>query len=394
MKNTILILSFTHSEKVVENFVEKIENGFRSLNLIVKHLTLGLDIKHQMASINEAELAFIFSIGPYPLSLRINGEKVYDFFKCPIYMYCIDNLLYDFARNDACRDFFTQALSNPRFHMISAERSFVDLYKNIQDSSGNSASVSFMPMAGFFNSPLEKAIEKQNKICIIGNPGGLGVSGWNREKSIFKTAEQNNRIGLSNKQIIKISDTLEAPEFLGNVAKVIIEEASLDYKILLDQNFLIFATSLDNFIRIRTRVNTVQSLEGFPVDFYGSGWEELFGHMSNFSFKGKISHFEIAKTAAQYQVLLNFDPNFEYGIHDRVFTALGSGTKVITNENGFISSIPKHNEMVYNYKINEPNIALIAEKALRETKEYTHRSELVLKHNWTQRITQWIHSVS
>ena len=92
-KREVLILSFSHPQGVVENFVNQIALAFGCQNFDVQHLVLGHELPPQFSKINPSKINMVFSIGPLPLSLNINDRPIFEFFRCPIVMYCIDNVI-------------------------------------------------------------------------------------------------------------------------------------------------------------------------------------------------------------------------------------------------------------------------------------------------------------
>ena len=57
--------------------------------------------------------------------------------------------------------------------------------------------------------------------------------------------------------------------------------------------------------------------------------------LKNWKFFRVVSYDQQFNIFSQTKFVLNLDPNWTYGVHDRVFNALGSGAAVMTNENHY-----------------------------------------------------------
>jgi len=301
-------------------------------------------------------------------------------------MYCIDNIIYDLSRNPVCKKIFNLAKYENRIKIILAADDHIQNLQLNNELDDFASKPIFMPMAGFFDHCLFEKPHKIKKLCVIGNPSALKVANVIIKDDMIKTAEENNFLCLSKKELSSIVDGCSDINFSGNVVNVILDRLKTKSLDLLDDNLLKFSASIDSFIRVNTRLSAIRSLIGTPIDFYGSGWDDFFPYEKNFEFKGLISHFDIPKICTKYKAVINFDPNFENGVHDRIFTALGVGTKVITNKNIFLNNIPEYFSLIKTFDINNPDLRLIAESILMEKEEYFQNNLLFQKHSWPSRI--------
>ena len=160
--------------------------------------------------------------------------------------------------------------------------------------------------------------------------------------------------------------------------------------ILVNENLPLICAVDSYYKRIR-RINVIKSLSGYPVDFYGSGWHSYFPDEPKFRFLGNIKHQEIALYSARYKAIINFDPNWECGVHDRVYTSTAMGTPVITNCNLALetSQIPSH--LIYTYNVNEPRLNEIADDLISKNNESNILSlENLSINSWVNRMAQLI----
>lgn len=198
---------------------------------------------------------------------------------------------------------------------------------------------------------------------------------------------------MQDESIKKLADNFEDEDFNGNVVRVLERFFDFSPDEFVKQSFLTLAGSIDAFIKKNNRIKAIESLNNYPTDFYGPGWKKYFGDVENFSFHGEIKHNQIADILHNYKLLLNFDPNWEYGVHDRVFTALSSGTNVITNKNEFIKNITNNQSSIYEYKLNNPKINDLAELACNQFKEYEYQNDFLITHSWHARIYNLLYKI-
>ena len=100
----------------------------------------------------------------------------------------------------------------------------------------------------------------------------------------------------------------------------------------------------------------MRSLAGQPVDFYGSGWQAALGDIPDFRHVGRVHHDDIALLIPHYRAVLNFDPNWSGGVHDRVYTAAAMGVTVVTNTNTALHAAALPADLVIPYAADRPAI--------------------------------------
>ncbi len=109
----------------------------------------------------------------------------------------------------------------------------------------------------------------------------------------------------------------------------------------------------------------MRALKEHPIDFFGAGWESIASDFRDRRFLGTVAHHDIGLLCQRYAVLLNFDPNWGHGLHDRVFTAVGNGCRVLTNRSGALDELRlPAAEAVLAYDANNPVLGHLAERAL------------------------------
>lgn len=370
-----LVLSWDHPQLVTNNFCNLIQSSLEGYNLEVNFISVSKPLQQQFQNIDLNSVSLVFCVGHEPLTINIDGKIIYDFFNCPFYVYCLDTPIYNF-RNPLLIKFYDDAKHNDNLHLVFAEQSYIDLYESIRDC----PTIDFIPFAAFPEIS-SNTIEKQDKVLVI---GGLGTQLHSHGSTLEDTFLSKDPYAITTSTRKKIIDSLLSDKFLGNVSNVIINALQLDPSEILNPDFISLSCSVDSFLKLDNRIKAITSLNNFPTDFYGPGWKDKFGHIPSFSFKGEITHYEISKIIKSYKVVLNFDPNWEHGVHDRVFTTLAAGSNLITNHNKYLNEL-NNDSNIYRYYINDPNIEELAVKACSNTQS-VNKDFVLLNHSWNERI--------
>lgn len=394
LRKSALILGFTHASKVVENFVEQISAAFLSLNFEPHVIYVDQDIAAQIGDLNPNTVGMVLSIGPLPLQLKLNNQKIYEIFQCPFVLYSIDNVLYDFANHPMARVFFDDAVTHHNLHFAFSEKSYCDLYSKLWQTNGVNRPIHFLPMGGFFQGQSSRLPERRKAIAVVGNLGGLPVKGASVSGSLSEMVENNAPAAVSTTEKTALLERLVAKDFNGNVARCVLEACSIPLEYLMEPEYLSYMAAIDRNIRVRVRAETVSSLKGLPVDFYGTGWDELFGTEPSFNHRNQVSHYQIPELFQSYKCVLNFDPNFEHGVHDRVITALASGATVITNKNQYLTQIRDCDQAIFTYSLNETNIYDLAVNALETDTEPSCPKQIYKEHSWGSRIYDLLRDIA
>jgi hypothetical protein len=182
-----------------------------------------------------------------------------------------------------------------------------------------------IPDPGFFNrAPLEK---RNGRLAFV-------KSGW-------------------NKTILELQYRATLPAKLSGILFAAIEEARgktcgafpeillavaarhLTYLTPGEDVFNALLTRLDNYTRAERTQEVGAILADYPVDFVGSGWDELASTTKHARFLGPTPFDTVREILGTYLGAVSLNPNVEHSVHDRVFFALGAGTVPIFDVNQF-----------------------------------------------------------
>lgn len=399
MENKIaLIIGFTHPNGVSENFCNNLKYGLLLWNLDVKIVYMNWSLPEQFKNINLSNVEMVLCLGPWPLEIMVEDKPLYLHLNCKYVVYCIDTPIYDFARFKQINNYIQYAKKEERLKIYFADKTYADIYQIYLDKHDKNVKIGYMPFAPFTSvasGEIEKKNKKIEKAVIV---GGLGTELKVNGLDFFDTFEQifensASELAIDHNNIINIIDELDSLDFSGNVLKVILRNLNNKYEYLSNIKFLNLVCAVDSFVKKRNRVNIVKSIKNYPTDFYGPGWQKLFGNNENYNFKEQIKHFEIYNLFKQYKFCINFDPNWECGMHDRAYTAMAANTMLITNENMAISELNNEKRLVQTYRINEPNLIDILESSTNEKLSEEEKLDFIKHNSWASRTSKLISEI-
>lgn len=388
MSNKFLILAFDHPNDAVLSIGHWMVGGLKELGFDAIAFSVPKDINKLYETLRMGGLAGVISLGPLPLGIKIDGDVyIWRRLKCPVWLYMLDAIIYDYMRVPHMKEFVDDCRVDERLCLVSPEEGYIKLLKNNSSKWLPSRSV-YVPFGHFANlSSLRNS--EQKRICIvatIGNELGL-AQGCNSLDDIFEVHADCIKDKLLINYLKEAMTSADVPDM--PIKRIIDVLGWSNFDIFKREN-LSFVCAIDSYFKRLRRFMVVKSLEGIPIDFYGSGWDKYFSHVELFRFIGNVKHQHIASVISNYKAVINFDPNWEDGVHDRVFTAIAMGVPVITNSNDGLNEISSHDQ-IYQYEANSPEVFEIAEKLLYEkTCKNAVSLEAITQNSWVNRMVRML----
>ena len=162
----------------------------------------------------------------------------------------------------------------------------------------------------------------------------------------------------------------------------------------LDEDLLRLFLATDSYLKRYRRLFVIWQLKQFNLEVYGSGWSTLAGDISD-----KWTLHDTVNYNSQYGIflnadfVLNVDPVWPSGIHDRVFNAMSCGAIPITNFNKLTSfflnagldavvykaatDIPEQLRSISNNINRAKQLAL---KTFKSQHQWKHRINILVEH--------------
>lgn len=393
MRQKVLLLSFDHPMRAVVSVGLSMAQGLVGLGIQPTVISVPSEI-NRLSALNLHDIDGVLVLGTPPLDLRIDHDFFFKKLHCPIWVYFLDAPIYDLWRVPAAREFFNVAGNRSHLIPVFPENGYLKLLGRSPEGGffpPQSRHIPFgcFPQVRFGPGRSEKSAEA-TRICIIGTIGTeLGVV---KREDTLRNLIENFSPASANKHAMRSLEELllspEAPDLPAAAMRATLGISALD---LVSPNYLRMACAIDSWAKRDRRLRAVQSLQGVDVDFFGTGWSEYFPNEKRFRFFQPIVHDDIAETVRRYKALINFDPCWDEGLHDRVYTASAIGAKVLTNSNAALQKTDLPRDLVLTYDHHDPRLGEIAgEIKSSDEGEKAARLEVIVNHGWTQRMGQLV----
>ena len=356
-----VVLAPEHPDQVTDNFAKAMANALVARGELAEVVLVDGLTKPALTRLMAQPVAGLIFIGATLAGLTLNGTLLHRALSCPVYMYLLDSPIYDLARVPAAAQFIADAWLDERLVPVLAENSYLQLWRT-----GHAPVLPpqsrYLPFASF--PPEGEAVQgvvQQRRLLVVGTLG-KELSSDAVKADLARTLELANRTGSTGNDLARVVDRLMAPAARGNVVADMAHVLGLSGRDYLDPAWQHLLCAGDSFMKRHRRVAAVQSLRGVPVDFVGEGWEVAFGQQKDFRFLGSVGHGDIARLMVLYRGVVNLDPNWEWGQHDRAYTALACGVPLLTHANKAIAEegLPMH--LVHAFA---PNAPALKDRALR-----------------------------
>ena len=380
-----LVLTVPHAEGVTENFAFEIAHGLRSHGRSAQVVTLGADVGEQLRAAQVMKAQGVVSIGPVPMSLTVGGTPLYLAIPGAVFLYTLDTPIYDLMKVPAAAQFIADAWRHERLVPVLAEQTFLN-----DGQAGPEPLLppqsSYLPFAAFPDRGGPRAaLPLQQRLLVIGALGAE-LSGSAVRSDLAQTLRDANTLGLTGNELARVEERLLAATARPNVVADLFAWLGLAPRAALSPAVQRFMAAADSFIKRHRRLLAVHALRGVAVDFAGPGWETTFGDQADFRFLGSMQHRHLARLMSLYRGVVNFDPNWEWGAHDRVFTALGQGVPVFTHRNACHAEEQLPAALVLPFEPNAPQLADAAHALLAHASTHRPASQAVDGVGWHHRI--------
>lgn len=385
--DVFVVLAYDHPMHAVESVASRMAAGLTTLGVAATVMSLPRDAA-RLAALPPERVCGVLSLGPQPLAHRIEGQAPWERFDGPIAVYLLDAVLYEYARVPAMRAFLAAARHDRRLSLLSPESGYRDW---LGDTLGVSWDV--VPFAPFPRlQPGAAPIAAQSRLAVVGTVGDE-LGGTPMGEPLDKLLQRvTGRIARAER-IALLEGALRAADAHPMPARTVCEVLGWTPEHALAREPLAALIAIDSWVKRQRRLDAVRSLAGLPVDFYGSGWRDALGEVDGFRHVGRVRHEDLALLLPHYRAVLNFDPNWTGGVHDRVYTAAAMGVTVVTNENAGLDAAALPEDLVVRYDANRPRLAeQLGALGLLDGAPHTNapRAEVLARHNWGVRMAHWL----
>ena len=392
ISNTFLVLAFDHPTRAVESVGVRMAAGLGTLGFDAEVLSLPRDVA-RLAQLPPSQVCGVLSLGPLPLSVRIADRPLWEHFDCPVSLYLLDAILYDMARVPVMSDFLNAARKDSRLGLVAPETGYRDWLGKILAVHWDHVPFAAFPCVQRGTLARAGAIDTEvlPRVAVIGTIGnelGGTPAGETLPDLLARVAGSHTTAD----RLATLHDALLAVDADAMPAQTVARVLGWGPERAFDRPSLAVMVAVDSWVKRNRRIQAVASLAGVAVDFYGTGWKEQFGETPGFNYIGRVHHDHIARVLSHYRATVNFDPNWQGGVHDRVYSAAAMGTHVFTNANTGLLNAGLPADLITTYDANRPLLAELVRGsgALKSTTSPGARVDVLSRHNWGSRMADWL----
>jgi len=334
----VSIVTFAHPSQVTQRFAVFMQRALK---------TFGFNSVIYFSPITEASCKalldsdVLIAITPLPLlNLVIDGKYLFHVFRGKIIYYAIDTLTHDISAWPSVRAFIdAMQLSPDLFLALPSKDAAEFMSSGFAFDFGNQLLdlpfASFPSLPAFLN-PQSDSSRERFLVC-------LNIDGVYNLSELSRGLEKAlEPFGFSLSQIARLKSALMSEDCPSNPLGIIKETLRLPEDLFPHLTHLRAIDLIDSWLKSARRRLLAHKIanEDLPIDIAGSGWSDLRTSSHSLSLLGRISHSDFSDIVPRYKAILNLDPNWDHGFHDRVYTALASGVYVITQANKAKLSLP------------------------------------------------------
>jgi hypothetical protein len=183
-------------------------------------------------------------------------------------------------------------------------------------------------------------------------------------------------------------------DYSSDIIHLISNEMDLDYFEFTNEAEEL-AMEVDSFLKRYRRLSTAKKLlniailENLNIAIFETGWEnlgELPKNINLFGYANYMKQFEVFNLS---KAVLNTDPNWSSGVHDRVFNSFGSNCVALTNRNKYTDMYFSHRceSVIYESTDDLHDNTLFAIENYEEITKNAYRL-LVVNRTWKDRCSK------
>lgn len=356
----IYVLVWTHPFGVVQAFGDMVAEGLRQNGATVTIFSVN-DSKFAetiFETIEPANVDLVLSITLHSIYFKIDGEYLFTkiptrygifFLDTPIYFTKEIDDLTDFMPDDSLLLFIDANHTKQMRHYLDTQHAgkFV---------------TAFFPHGGQVTPcELTPKEDRSTDLVVFATLDDQISSSFSKSDNWLKVFPDLSQTPFAHQRqrIVELSESLIHGNYSIDLIETLQSELEIEDLYANEANANL-ASIFDSFLKRYRRLYLIKELLDSPyarqlnISFYGTGWERLGvlpKHWQTFKPIQYSSQFELFNRT---KCVLNLDPNWATGTHDRVFNTMSAYSLAITNDNDYTKIIFDNESDCVTYKsVNE-----------------------------------------
>jgi Glycosyl transferases group 1 len=385
MKNKkIVICASPHTFGAIQIPAEMMAQGLREngIDAVVFLIDKKTGAKEFVNYIKENRVEAVIALNPSVLRLRYRLRRLLSYINTRLCVFLLDAPPYHFK---ALNSVITSSVKGAYILLPDADqKSHMDVY--IDNINVKNVEALFFPWAG----PEPQCVSDETSRVF--------------DCAVFCTLDQQITQGVTKQALI---EEIEAkyPSIYGvkDIVNSMFEQSygtsisDLYYKVTGSKFNFNSTDALDLWMRLDSLLKEHRRLamalelvnlaknEKLKMIICGTGWEKLLPLPDGIMLAGAVHYSKQFDVFKQSRFVVNLDPNWTNGVHDRVFNAMSVGAAVITNKNQFVIDAFVEGENILTFEnihdlpslIRRADSAVIANHAL---------APYIKSHTWRHRM--------
>ncbi|WP_338825222.1 hypothetical protein MHOCP_07580 [Moorella humiferrea] len=312
---------------VLRVFVDQLGEAFKSLGKDVYIVDLlASNAGQQLQEAFSQPCEFVFAFNAMGIDLKISSKSLYDSLDIPFIAALVDDPVYHLQR-----------LKYPVENLLigCVDRSHINFVNSYY---GNQRTCFFFPHGGCkAKDVIDGRSVQQDGIRGIDILFGGSYQDPDSIRNIW--VNLNTTIA---RLLDEIVDYILGKDYinLAIAAENVFASRGIYLNNELSNKLIYLLPFVDKYVRAYRRRQCLQVLadSGLRVHVYGANWENArIKAKNNFLIHQPVGFLEMLGLMEQAKMVLNIDPNFADGGHERVFSAMINGAATLSNTNSFYS---------------------------------------------------------
>jgi spore maturation protein CgeB len=250
--------------------------------------------------------------------------------------------------------------------------------------------VLFLPHAVEENFSLEGAKKQFDVVCAMSLIDYEEIqNSWNEKypKFLVEAMNEAHEKALFNSNVWYVQAFVEALDHQMSLRGTV-NPRKIDFSSVLDD--------LEMYIKGKSRVNLLRAVKDVKVELFGgsvsaSDWNKYIKGMDNIVLHEPVPFTQLLDVFKQARIILNSNPYFRGGTHERVLYGMASEAAVFTDRNRYVAEHFKEGEEIHFYDfnaldtLNDRLLETLSHEEMRQEMGIKARRAVMKGHTWKQR---------